>query len=111
MSAISKIRLALNDEGISAPIHVFGSLDPVSSPLYFLAGAEIFDGLTWLRYGYRNGVAAYTHNSVALDFGIDKKQPYLQAFGISANHTYLMNLQTQMKKFLLDRDFKVFKDH
>lgn len=41
------------------PIHVFGGLDPVRAPLYFLAGADIFDGLSWLRYGFEGGEAVY----------------------------------------------------
>jgi hypothetical protein len=50
--ALARLRARLTETGISAPIHVFGSLDPVLAPLYHAAGAEVFDGLTWLRYGY-----------------------------------------------------------
>jgi hypothetical protein len=38
-------------------LHVFGSLDPVLTPLYFMAGAEIFDGLSWLQYAYVDGLS------------------------------------------------------
>lgn len=109
MYNISKIRLELDENGISAPIHVFGSLDPVSSPLYFLSGAEIFDGLTWLRYGYSRGVAAYSHNIVALERGIDNKINKVRASNITSNYNYLIELQNEMKMFVNDRDFEVFK--
>lgn len=49
MENIARVRIALDEAGLTIPIHVFGSLDPLTSCLYFLAGAEIFDGLTWLR--------------------------------------------------------------
>ena len=46
MYNIARIRQELDRCGINSPIHIFGSLDPVTSILYFLSGAEIFDGLT-----------------------------------------------------------------
>ncbi len=46
MSQISNLRLSLDAAGVKSPIHVFGALDPLSVCLYFVAGAEIFDGLT-----------------------------------------------------------------
>lgn len=109
MCNISKIRLELDENGIVAPIHIFGSLDPVSSPLYFLSGAEIFDGLTWLRYGYSRGIAAYSHNIVALERGIDNKITKVRANNITNNYNYLIGLQNEMKMFLNDGDFEVFK--
>lgn len=56
MCNIAKIRDALNKAGMETPIHVFGSLDTISTPLYFLAGADIFDGLTWLRFAFDEGI-------------------------------------------------------
>jgi len=50
MIAIRALRRLLDDAQLSCPIHIFGSLSPVTSILYFLMGAEIFDGLSWLRY-------------------------------------------------------------
>jgi hypothetical protein len=109
MRNIARIRLELDEKSIKVPIHVFGSLDPVSSPLYFLSGAEIFDGLTWLRYGYSNGVASYTHNTVALEIGIDNNPIKIQAASLTNNYNYLIRLQNEMKMFLNDGDFEVFK--
>jgi hypothetical protein len=41
------------------PLHVFGALDPVLTPVYFMAGAEVFDGLSWLRYAYHDETAVH----------------------------------------------------
>jgi hypothetical protein len=56
MANIGKIRRALSGAGLETPIHIFGSLDTVTTPMYFLAGADIFDGLTWLRFVFHNGI-------------------------------------------------------
>jgi hypothetical protein len=61
------LRRRLTDAGVDVPIHLFGSLDPVMSPLYFAAGAEIFDGLSWLRYGYHWEAAIYRDDVPVLD--------------------------------------------
>ena len=50
---IARLRKSLNAAEVTIPIHVFGGLDPLLTPLYFAAGAEIFDGLGWLRYAYQ----------------------------------------------------------
>lgn len=63
MINIARIRKALNGVGLeNMPIHIFGSLDTVSTPLYFVAGADIFDGLTWLRFAYYKGMTIYRQN-------------------------------------------------
>jgi hypothetical protein len=57
---LARIRMALDHEEVLKPIHVFGCLDPLSCSLFFIAGAEIFDGLTWLRFAYMNGDTVYS---------------------------------------------------
>ena len=48
---ISAIRNELNYAlGEYVPMHLFGCFDPKSIIYFFLAGADIFDGLSWLRY-------------------------------------------------------------
>lgn len=60
---ISRIRRALNRGGMdSTPIHIFGSLDTMATPLYYVAGADVFDGLTWLRFSYYQGMTVYRQN-------------------------------------------------
>lgn len=55
LQSVARLRMTLDDASVSAPIHVFGGLDPLFTPLYFAAGAEIFDGLSWLRYAFSDG--------------------------------------------------------
>ena len=64
---IIKLRKLLDAEGVSAPIHIFGGLDPQLAPLYFACGAEIFDGLGWLRYAYHEGMAVHRTTGVLLN--------------------------------------------
>jgi hypothetical protein len=45
------LRTALTEAGLATPIHVFGSITPAAVSAYFLCGADIFDGLNWLRVG------------------------------------------------------------
>ena len=71
--AITKLRKRLDEVEVSSPIHVFGGLDPLYTPLYFAAGAEIFDGLGWLRYAYREGAAMHRDAGILLDEPVDKR--------------------------------------
>jgi hypothetical protein len=109
MTNIAEIRLAMDKAGINIPIHVYGSLDPITSALYFLAGAEIFDGLTWLRYGYLEGSACYHQNYGARKIGIHRTDDFVKAKTMQENLSYLSELTYQMRTFLLDLDFKMFK--
>ena len=48
---IKELRRELaNEIDLYIPIHLFGCFDPKSLIYFFLSGADIFDGLTWLRY-------------------------------------------------------------
>jgi hypothetical protein len=109
MQNIAAIRFALDDAEIRIPIHVFGSLDPITSVLYFLAGAEIFDGLTWLRYGYAGGFACYQSNYCSTEIGIDEADDeLLKARCIQQNLRYLKSLAHEMQMFLLEGNFEMF---
>jgi hypothetical protein len=56
---IGRLRDLLDAHDVDKPIHVFGGLDPFMTPLYLLAGADIVDGLSWLRYAFADGSARY----------------------------------------------------
>ena len=54
------LRRALNTAlGRYVLIHVFGCLDPRTLPYLFLSGADMFDGLAWMRYYFHKGHAYY----------------------------------------------------
>lgn len=59
LCTLAELRHVLDDAAVTAPVHLFGALDPLLTPLYFAAGAEIFDGLSWLKYVYRDGLAVH----------------------------------------------------
>lgn len=108
MTNIAEIRIAMDDKGMDIPIHIYGSLDPITSILYFLSGAEIFDGLTWLRYGYANGHACYWNNYGAKAVGIHRDDDFIKGKTIQDNLSSLFELTSQMQKFLLEYDFSKF---
>ena len=108
MENIAKIRIAMDDNNIDIPIHIYGSLDPITSILFFLSGAEIFDGLTWLRYGFANGHAWYWNNYGAKAIGISSSDDNIKVETIQKNLRSLFELTSQMQKFLLEYDFNKF---
>jgi len=111
MEKIATIRRLLDAAGISSPIHVFGSLDSLSTVLYFLAGAEIFDGLTWLRFGFHNGQTIYRQNYGAIcgENGILKTARELSHAMWKDNYYYLESLRDQMRNFVRSGDCKSFE--
>lgn len=111
MMKLSRLRLALNDLEIPAPIHVFGCLDPVSVCLYFLAGAEIFDGLTWLRYAFDEDLAMYRHNYAARRIGIHRRDDFVKMKTMQDNLNYLSELQARLHRYLVTADYRVFGPH
>ncbi len=50
--SIVMLRHILTDAGLSLPIHVFGAISPIEVLTCFFCGADIFDGLDWLRSAY-----------------------------------------------------------
>lgn len=111
MKNIAKLRRALTVAGIDIPIHVFGSLDTISTPLYFLAGADIFDGLTWLRFAFHEGLTIYKHNFGALQLGITTKADLIDGRCWHQNYYYMSEMQLEMRRFLGSQDFSSFKYH
>ncbi|WP_343748006.1 hypothetical protein [Fluviicola sp.] len=112
MINIAEIRRALDNAGISSPLHIFGSLDPITTILYFLVGAEIFDGLTWLKYSYYNDSAIYQSNYGALnvDLGIHVSDAKVKSMSITQNTYYLEKMKYIMKDFIEYQDFEQFDE-
>ncbi len=111
MLNISKLRIALDDSGYNIPIHIFGALDPISVILYYIAGAEIFDGLTWIRYAYRNDLCVYPHNHLALTYGISHDEEFGKLEIMTQNLYLLENLNKKMISFDEKKDFRIFESH
>jgi hypothetical protein len=47
-----RIRGAFREADSEMPIHVLGCLEPLSVLSYFFCGADVFDGLSWLRFAF-----------------------------------------------------------
>ncbi|MCY4080283.1 MAG: hypothetical protein OXF54_08570 [Caldilineaceae bacterium] len=111
MLQITRLRLAMDDAGVRSPLHIFGALDPLSVSLYFIAGAEIFDGLTWLRYAYKDGVCIYRHNMGVLKYGLHMPDNHLECQIWRDNCNTLQSLQRRMCNFEATRNFGMLKPH
>ena len=111
MVNIAKLRLALDDADIKSPIHVFGALDPLSVCLYFVAGAELFDGLTWIRYAYDEGRCIYTHNHGALKYGLHTTDDLVKSRAIAENYFCLQGLQHKLREFCTTGSFDKLEPH
>jgi hypothetical protein len=111
MGNIAQIRLELNRAGLELPIHVFGSLDTITTPLYFVAGADIFDGLTWLRFAFKDGQTLYKQNYGALHLELNTKTHLIDGRCWNSNYYYLKNMELEMRRFLTKHDFKEFTHH
>ena len=113
MVQIARLRKSMDSFDISIPIHVFGALDPISVCLYFIAGAEIFDGLTWIRYGYEDGLCVYIHNLSVYgenkDISITDDQ--LKSRVLVKNYYYLKKLRRRLQEFEVTKDWDKFDQH
>lgn len=91
---VAQLRTALNRAGIKAPIHVWGGLDPILTPLYFFAGAEIFDGLSWLRYAFVDGLAVNRESAAAIDpqLGVEAQRRFAYPMTSLQNRSFLDRL-------------------
>ena len=105
MANIGRLRMALTSAGLETPIHVFGSLDTLSTLLYFVMGADIFDGLTWLRYAYDGGSTVYRQELGATRFPSDTTALNVTEKGWYENHQYLRSMALRMKRFVIRKDF------
>lgn len=108
---IARIRSRLNEADVDIPIHIYGGLSPALTPLYFFAGADIFDGLSWMRYGFREGVACYQLSYDFLKDGLnEKRDPVWPMF--FKNLEYLMEMNAEMREFVENgKDFSTFAWH
>jgi hypothetical protein len=110
MKYIHEFRTEMDMVGINKPIHIFGSLDPIHTLLYFLAGAEIFDGLTWLRFSFYNGLSIYPfdYGVISEHLGLKKMENDIKTESYRQNIYYLEKMKYAMKEFIIGNDFTAF---
>jgi len=113
LATLAELRQILHSASIVAPIHLFGALDPLFTPLYFTAGAEIFDGLSWMRYVYWHGLAVHADAGALLRGEDDNTQQLQEAMRTVLNLSHLRELRRQMQRYAAkgSRGFDEFGDH
>jgi hypothetical protein len=105
---IYRIREALEDLGLDKPIHIFGCLDPLNIIVYFLCGADIFDGLSWLRYSFYNYNPTY-FNSYSISRGFwNLTDVEVKLLSCSENLIILNELKKKMNCFTKTKDLTIF---
>lgn len=110
VEAVMELRRLLTRASLDTPIHVFGALDPLYVPLYFAAGADIFDGLTWLRYAYWHGVAVHREHGGLLDGLLEAREDVRQRVVLAHNVNALGQLETKLRRFVQEHDWDIFSD-
>ena len=103
---IIRIRLALDQNGLEIPIHIFGCLDPLSIWLYYLCGADIFDGLTWLRLVFIKDMAVYRNNWAVWQNNSEIGGRDLEIVSWLENLRYLGKQRLEMVRFARSHDIK-----
>lgn len=107
MVMIAKIRIEMDKRNIQVPIHIFGSLDSVTTPLYYFSGADIFDGLAWIRFIFHDVCTLYSSFGPK-KHGIDKNINLIHGINLVLNYNYILDLQKNLEKFQSAEDFNYF---
>lgn len=108
VQTVAHLRRTLDGRGLNQPIHVFGSLDTLYTPLYFLSGAEVFDGLTWLRYAFSAGLTLYSDMLAIIERHVTMRNDQRGARVHVSNLAYLRDLQHAMRRFAVSKDLGLF---
>jgi hypothetical protein len=98
--AVARLRADLDAEGVDSPIHIFGALDPLFTPLYFAFGGEIFDGLAWLRYGFHEELLVHQSAMPLLNRDIDAKLQRAANITQASNLSEIRKLRRSLVRFV-----------
>ena len=109
MRNIAALRRGLDSIGCEIPIHIFGSLDTFNTVLYFLSGADVFDGLTWLRFSFFEGHTLYKHVHASRNYGLEISVDELDPACWFDNYQYLRQLERSMRKYTGSGEFSEFE--
>jgi len=105
MVSIATIRGEMDRLKINIPIHIFGSLDTITTPLYYLSGADIFDGLAWLRFIFSNRGTLYLDSYGPRKCGIEVPSSSMRIQYLIRNISYINRLTINLEKFQLTGDY------
>ena len=97
--SIVMLRDVLNDAGLDTPVHVFGAIKPYEVLPYFLCGADIFDGLSWLRWSLRDYGSVPIDETATEDMQWTLTDWELHTVQCTQNLTLLFRLQQAMQEY------------
>ena len=103
-STVVMLRDAMGDAGLDVPIHIFGAINPMEVLTYFFCGADVFDGLNWLRLAFRK------HGSMSIEEAAFEGQNFilddcdLRMDQRTSNLSYLYRLQKSLHRYCLVND-------
>ena len=97
--SIVMLRDMLSEAGLDMPVHVFGAINPYEVLAYFFCGADVFDGLNWLRCQFRNCGSIPIGESATEDFRWNLTDSELQMQAWAKNLRFLFQLQDGMQRF------------
>ena len=106
-SSLYRLRDALSATGREMPIHVFGAITPGPVLAYFLSGADIFDGLNWLRYQYGPHGLSYVHDAALVEGDPARTDAQVVVDAARSNIRFLHRLQDSMARFAREHDLEV----
>ncbi|WP_221568338.1 hypothetical protein [Alkalihalobacillus sp. TS-13] len=96
---IYRVRKSLENKNLEIPIHIFGCIDPLNIIVYFLSGADIFDGLSWLRFAFNNDYPTY-FNSYSISNELwSFEDDEVKALAILENLRILCDLKERLIEF------------
>lgn len=99
--SIVMMRDTLDEAGLDSPIHVFGAIRPCEVLAYFFCGADIFDGLSWLKLALRNDRNLHIEEVAFEEFNWNLPDDELKYEERAANLRFLFRLQEDLQAYAL----------
>ncbi|HEY5286725.1 MAG TPA: hypothetical protein VIJ50_06445 [Solirubrobacteraceae bacterium] len=106
LRTLVRVRRVLERSNVAAPLHVFGGLDPLLTPLYIACGAEIVDGVGWLRYAYLDDAAHHLETRAVRD--LDSRVDVRLLTTVNRNLLYMRDLKRRLEILIDNGDWLAY---
>ena len=103
-STVVMLRDALGDAGLDVPIHIFGAINPMEVLAYFFCGADVFDGLNWLRLAFRKNGSMTIEEAAFEEQNFNLDDCDLRMDQRNSNLRFLYRLQKSLHRYCLVND-------
>lgn len=97
------------DLGPNQPIHIFGCIDPLGMIAYIICGADIFDGLGWMKYGIDNNLFVYRNNYSVITRNWQLPEAQTYRLMLLMNLRALKILSVKMRRFATSHSINEFE--